>query len=274
MGKNISNTQIIQQQYYGYCNTPNLWFDNTVFGLNQFDDPYHPDTQFTNYIALPQRLGKRVEHFVFQDLQQHPNIKLLATNLQIQKNKHTIGELDALLHVFNKPIHLEIIYKFYLYDPHVGSTALDYWIGPNRRDALVKKLDKLKNQQLPLLHKPETLSYLNDLSLHAQDIEQQVLFKAQLFMPFHAKITDIEPLNQDCIQGFYYKFNELPSLHNCQFYIPPKLDWLSQAQYNVTWLEYKTLTKSLKAFLSNKQSPLVWIKRPDNTLERCFMVWW
>jgi len=54
----------------------------------------------------------------------------------------------------NKPIHLEIIYKFYLYDPSIGLTQLDHWIGPNRRDSLVKKLTKLKQKQLPLLYHP------------------------------------------------------------------------------------------------------------------------
>lgn len=274
MVNKISNTQIIKQQYYGYCKTPNLWFADTVLGLNQFKEenvstPLHIDAQ-----NLPKRLGKRVEHFVFHNLKQNPNVTLLAENLQIQHNNQTIGELDALIVNKLQAIHLEIIYKFYLYDPSVGTTALDHWVGPNRKDALIKKLDKIQHKQLPLLYKPETRSYLNRLDLNIHDIEQQVLFKAQLFMPFHAKATAIAPINKNCIRGCYYTLEQLPSLHNCKFYIPPKLDWLIQVHDNVEWLDYSSITKTLQVFLAQKQAPLVWIKHPDNNLESCFVVWW
>lgn len=274
MGFNNSNTEIIEQHYQGFCSTPNLWFADTVLGLNQFENENDSNALQIDAQNLPKRLGKRVEHFVFNNLKQNPNITVLAENLQIQHYNQTIGELDALIVKKQQAIHLEIVYKFYLYDPLVGTTALDRWIGPNRNDSLVKKLNKLKNNQLPLLFRPETRQYLQELGLRLSEIEQQVLFKAQLFLPLGTKTPDIHCLNINCIAGSYINFQALPSLSNCKFYLPPKLDWLVQTNQDVNWLSYKNILELLHNFLTNKQSPLVWIKHPDNTLERCFIVWW
>jgi len=55
-----------------------------------------------------------------------------------------------------KPIHLEIQFKFYLYDAALGTTEIDHCIGPMRKDSLNEKLSKLKEKQLPLLYANET----------------------------------------------------------------------------------------------------------------------
>ena len=65
-------------------------------------------------------------------------------NYQIQNKKTTVGELDFILQKNHSPIHLEVIYKFYLYDDTFGNSEIEHWIGPNRNDNLVKKLTKLK----------------------------------------------------------------------------------------------------------------------------------
>ena len=62
--------------------------------------------------------------------------------VKIIVDKITIGEIDCLIEYLNKYIHLEIVYKFYLYDEHINTGELDHWIGPNRKDSLVFKLNK------------------------------------------------------------------------------------------------------------------------------------
>jgi len=62
-----------------------------------------------------------------------------------------VGELDCLILRDKKPIHLEVIYKFYLYDASVGDTEIAHFIGPNRKDSLIEKLTKLQEKQLPIL---------------------------------------------------------------------------------------------------------------------------
>ena len=58
----------------------------------------------------------------------------------------------------NQLIHLEVSYKFYLYDENLGKLESEKWIGPNKRDSLVQKTAKLKSKQLPILFHKETIT--------------------------------------------------------------------------------------------------------------------
>lgn len=274
MNLSESDKETIQLQYLGYSNTPNLWFGKTVYGLNQFESKIITNTPFTVVDKLPERLGKRVEYFVCHDLEQQPDIKILAHNLQIQRNNQTIGELDTILLVNNHPVHVEIVYKFYLYDDTVGVTHLEHWIGPNRKDSLVQKLNKLNNRQLPLLFKPETEAYLTGLDLDIQQITQYVVFKAQVFVPQDRLKSHFEDINPNCIMGYYIKQDALPAFQNCMFYIPSKINWLITIQPDVAWLSYNPFLEAVFVFLDRKQAPLIWIKHPNGIMERCFVVWW
>ena len=265
----------ILKQYQGFVATPNLWDSDTLlYGIEQFTCKPLPRSKSIDTSNLPSRLGKRVEHFVCHDLKQHPALSLIAHNLQIQQHKQTIGEIDVLLVAAGKPIHLEIVYKFYLYDSTVGTTELAHWIGPNRKDSLIQKLDKLKDKQFPLLYHSETAKYLETYGLHADTMQQKVLFKAQLFVPVDLENKTFSTINPDCIAGYYYKKDQLTSLQTCQFYLPSKLNWLVAAHQDITWLSYKTFVLQIEALLDSNLAPLIWIKHPSGTLERSFLVWW
>jgi hypothetical protein len=264
----------IQLQYQGYLNTPNLWFGNAVYNLQQLEYPQINSASFQEALPKGIRLGKRVEQFVFHELKQLPQVSILSENLQIQKEKQTLGEIDMLLFMDNKPIHLEIIYKFYVYDETVGTTQLDHWIGPNRKDSLVEKLNKLKNKQLPLLYCPETLPYLQNHKLDVNNMTQQVLFKAQLFLPYKTKTPSLDGINTACIMGFYLKQEHLPEFTNCKFYIPNKANWLVKAHAQVTWLTYDAFVSQINPIIEKQTAPLVWIKHPNGQIDTSFMVWW
>ena len=129
-----NNTKL---QYNGLLKTPYLWLSSAVFGLKQFQ---FENQQFslqdsTNFKEI--RLGKRVEEFLSFQFKHSNDIDIISENLQIKNEKITIGELDFLLKNKSKHIHLEVVYKFYLYDSNINSNnSLDYWIGPNRKDTL------------------------------------------------------------------------------------------------------------------------------------------
>ena len=133
---------MIQKRYEGFLETPCLWKTNVVSNLIQFEINSESD-KIDISIDENLRLGKYVERLVSFELSQQENISILAENVQIQKDKRTLGELDCLLLKNNKPIHLEIIYKFYVYDESVGNNETDHFIGPNRKDSLIEKLTKL-----------------------------------------------------------------------------------------------------------------------------------
>lgn len=264
----------IYKQYIGYYNTQLLWNNQVLLGLSQFN---YPEISSENPPEIPlkkYRLGHLVEQFVFHDLKQLTSLKILATNCQIKSNKRTIGELDCLVLDENSPIHLEIIYKFYLYDESVGYSELEHWIGPNRKDSFIEKITKLKQKQFPLLHHPETQELLKELGLNILDIEQQVLFKAQLFVPYKLLNSPLRLINNDCVVGYYINYKQLETLSTCEFYIPQKLDWLTAPHSKVDWLNYEEAKLLIMEYINQHKSPLCWITSPNHHIQKIFVVWW
>ncbi len=218
-------TNKLQKRYKGFIQTPFLWHGNSIENLQQFEI-FSKTVKIDISIDENQRLGKYVERLVAFELAQHKHLSILVENLQIQKNKITLGELDCLLLKEGTPIHLEIIYKFYLYDDSVGTTEIEHFIGPNRKDSLIEKLNKLKHKQLPLLYSKACQPYLDTLNIQKKDVCQYVYFKAQLFLPFLNQNMQLNLLNNDCVTGFYITKNEIKEFKDCKFYIPNKKDWL------------------------------------------------
>ena len=152
-------TKQIQQHFDGFLQTPCLWKNNAVFDLQQFE--IEPKSSAINIeIDKKLRLGKYIERFVSFQVSEDKNCKIISENIQIQQDKITLGELDCILLKEMKPIHLEVVYKFYLYDDTLGETEIDHFIGPNRKDSLFEKLTKLKEKQLPLLYSKQCKTYL------------------------------------------------------------------------------------------------------------------
>lgn len=264
----------LQLQYEGFLKTPFLWHGKGVFDLLQFDDSNSKELSFNSLITQKLRLGKLVERFVSFHLQQSSFIKVLTENLQIQEEKRTVGELDCILLKNDKPIHLEIIYKFYLYDSSVGKTEIEHWIGPNRRDSLIQKITKLKEKQLPLLYSQQCSTYLQELELDSKEIEQQVYFKAQLFVHLNNYKNEFPSINNKCITGFYIYANELEQFNDSKFHIPNKHNWLVEPYTNSNWLSYQSFITKLKIYLDEKKAPLCWLKKPNGELFKFFIVWW
>ena len=260
-------------QYLGFLNTPNLWDKDAVYNFNQFDIPSKA-TPLNISVPKDLRLGKLVERFVSHQLRQDKSITILAENIQIQEKKHTLGELDCLFKHNNEYIHLEIIYKFYLYDNTMGNNELSHWIGPNRRDSLLHKLSKLREKQFPLLYLENTKSLLSSLHIESTSIKQHTCFKAQLFIPFGKKSPDLKVLNPACIKGFYIQQEQLIQFANCKFYIPQKINWLNEVQTHINWKKYTDFVQEALPLITNKKSPLCWIKFPNGEIQKCFIVWW
>lgn len=261
----------IQKQYEGFLVTPNLWKGNTIVGLQQFE--LHHRSYKINIRKPELRLGKRVEQFVAYQLEQE-GIKILTSNIQIKRNKETIGEIDFIIQPKETPIHLEVCYKYYLFDPEIEGTEIEKWIGPNRRDSFSLKLKKLKEKQFPLLKHPITQKQLEKLNIATEKIEQRVLFKAQLYIPANSDFKNSLPIDESNIQGYYYRISELNQFAGCKFFIPKKTDWLMQPYAHLEWLNFETFKTTVSEYLNKKNAPLCWLKKPSGTLEKIFVVWW
>ena len=272
----------IKKQLLGYLHTPPLW-RGELLGLKQFEagETEHrglPDPKeaipslATNFV-----LGKRMESFFQLLIQSSDRYRLLANNIQISREKITLGEMDFLLkdtHT-NQNIHLELVYKFYVYDPSFSSEEAR-WIGPNRRDSFLQKMDKLKQKQFPLLYQPETREYLKTLKLTPEDHIQQTYFKAKLFLPKALNKHNITYLNQECIAGYYLSFNEFDSTNyrDFKYYAPPKQDWPIAPKFGTDWVSFSEIKEEIKTSFKKKKSPLIWMKRPNMAFEAFFVVWW
>ena len=139
---------------------------------------------------------------------------------------------------------------------------------------MVEKLDKLQQKQLPLLYSKECLEYLQSIDLNAKDIEQQVYFKAQLFVPFRMNTAIESSINKDCIVGYYFKPHELVQFKDAKFYIPTKKDWLMIPHTNVGWMAYEKYLEESKNYLNRQFSPMCWMKTTTGELKKFFLIWW
>lgn len=261
-------------QFLGFYNTPTLFLDKTLTGFPNLKLPKIAIAPVNLPDISKLRLGKAVERFLSFELKHHQDIQIIVENIQIQHNKRTLGELDCILKQNDTLIHLEIVYKFYLYDPSVGTSTLEHWIGPNRKDSLVEKLYKLKVKQFPLLYKKETQQQLKSYQLDINRVKQHLCFKAQLFVPLHLKQHSFSKINPDCIMGFYIHLEALQQFKDCKFFMPSKINWLQEVQMQTDWKLFETFYKTLQPLIDNKTAPLCWIKYPNGETEKCFVVWW
>ena len=266
-------TPQLKRRFDGFRNTPFLW-EVLLEGLrmhttDELSITDYPKIDSTSHI----RLGKLIEQFVLFELEQDESTILLTSNVQVFRDKVTIGELDCLIKHLAVNIHLEIVYKFYLYDPSI-SIELNRWVGPNRNDSLVLKLNKLKKKQLPLLFHPETAKLLNELNLNSAEFKQKVCFKAQLFVPFESLKSSFQLVNNDCIKGFYIRYKDLNLFINHIYYVPSKLDWLVDPHPDVAWVSAEAFKSEISEFLAVHKSPLCWMKSAEGKIQKFFVVWW
>jgi len=273
----------LELQFQGFLATPPLWFKNDLFDLPQFEFPPVPilseetiksesPSLLTNFV-----LGKRAESFFELVLNHSDRYLVIASNIQIKQKKITLGEIDFLVEDLtkNRQVHIELVSKFYVYDPSFEK-ELERWIGPNRKDTLLQKTEKLKLKQFPLLYKAATAPYLSELNLKPEKLQQEVCFKANLFIPKNLKNKEFELINKECISGFWVHSEEFTETDygRFQFLAPRKQDWSIDPKHGENWVSYSEIKENITELIPQKKSPLIWIKKNRQQFERLFVVWW
>lgn len=270
----------LQEQFTGFIRTPQLWTKNGIFEYDLFEFPQEIPADIASEAIEPPStgvLGKRMEQFFKLYVERFSEEEVLAHNEQIFQEKQTVGELDFLLkHRRTGSItHVELVYKFYLYDPEITSEELR-WIGPNRKDKLAKKLERLRQQQFPLLHHTSTEKLLERLGLSSTTIFQKLCFKASLFVPLEMESQKFRSINPAAIQGFWIRSAEFTTARfgDALFYSPQKQDWPILPGENVSWVSFSAIREEIEVMLQKKRSPLVWMKTTGGNFQRFFVVWW
>ncbi len=272
----------LKHQYLGFLSNNSISNSDAFFGLTSFNfkelSKKTPQPDIVDVIINDNEvLGKRVESFFEYCIRFSQNYEIIAKNIQVFKEKITIGELDFLIKDLpnHKIIHIELVFKFYVYDPNILN-EINRWIGPNRKDSLLEKIDKLKNKQLPLLFRNETRSVLDNLNLDIDKIDQQVCYLANLFIPYSLKGKKIQHVNNDCVVGYWIHFHEFISKKYASFLfcIPKKKNWIVHPEHNEVWHSFDVIYEQIQALYLQKKSPLLWVNNGENSYERIFIVWW
>ncbi len=101
--------------------------------------------------GAPKRLGRRFESLLTELFEHTEQCKLLKHGLIVRDQKQTLGELDYLIQLHSKVLHLEVAVKFYA---GIGSPSdrsrQQAWIGPSCQDRLDIKINHLLDHQLQL----------------------------------------------------------------------------------------------------------------------------
>jgi len=241
-----------------------------TFNLSELNLPSDIDFELPTNL----RLGHLVEKVVSELIKLSTNYRLLYENIQLVENNKTIGEIDFILkdENTNRLIHLELAYKFYLFDPNISSKPINNWIGPNRNDSLKEKLEKVKSKQFPLLYHPVAVSKFNDLTL--EKITQALCLLVSLFIPYDYK-TNLDPAYEKAIKGYYLNVDEFISLDHTDktYYFPTKSEWGIDPSENETWDNFKNIEAKMMTSINQKKALLCWQNDKD-AYASFFIVWW
>lgn len=127
--------------------------------------------------------------------------RLLGRNIQVSENNVTVGELDMLLEdTHGNLVHLECAVKFYLaHRPVLGDWR--NWVGPNGRDRLDIKLQRLLNHQLTLPGHPAAQELLIAQGIDAKNIASRYFLRGMFFS--HPDSAQSLPANSNpgCLTG-------------------------------------------------------------------------
>jgi len=220
------------------------------------------------------RLGQLAEKIVSGLIKSSTNYKVLFENVQVIEDKKTIGEIDFIIEDINTKqlIHMELAYKFYLFDPTISSEPINNWIGPNRNDSLKEKLEKLKRKQFPLLYHNSAKSKFNRIEI--DQASQALCFLVSLFIPYEYKVS-FSPNYEKAIKGYYINFERFISSDNSAktYYLPSKKEWGMDPSENEDWIDFSGVEQHITASIKEKQAPLCWQKYRDS-YSAFFIVWW
>lgn len=139
------------------------------------------------------RLGLYFETLWHFYLQHSEHTELLAHNVPVRSDTATLGEFDCLYYCKRRQraVHLELAVKFYLcrQDDLTTGAELQDWLGPNSRDRLARKLERMLHHQIALGEYEAAQRVLFELGIHRP--LREVFISGQLF--YHWRATPTAP---------------------------------------------------------------------------------
>jgi hypothetical protein len=227
-------------------------------------------------------LGKYFEALIKYWLMKFSNFKVIRTNVQIFKNKRTIGELDFLIKdKVGGVIHLETAGKYYI--SAKGTKEWRNFYGPNPADNLSTKIEKMLNEQIKLSSEPSAKSILKSLGINTQ-VRHLIIFKGFFYYPWNEEgdFTPAYGASKNHLYGYWIKVNEAEQLLSGKDYrwtVLQRREWISRRFFIPPEKTYTTeqLVELLSNYFLKNNYPLLIAKTEANgnyfiEIERIFVI--
>ncbi|MDB5804487.1 MAG: hypothetical protein JWN73_1809 [Betaproteobacteria bacterium] len=174
------------------------------------------------------RLGLHAESLLAFWLRQRPGVELLARNLAVREQKRTLGEFDF---IFREPdagasVHWELAVKFYLQQAEIEGLA--GYVGPNEKDTLAAKTQRVFGRQLGLGETQAGRMALAEIGAPAA--RAQAFIKGWLFYPRGERAALVAGVNPRHARGWWLR--AMPGWEGAlgpdrRYAILPRLAWLA-----------------------------------------------
>lgn len=186
------------------------------------------------------RLGIYFEALWRFFIETDPQLELKAANVPIAAAGKTLGEFDLI--IFDRDrgnhLHIELASKYYLKANtpfQMTGGPLSGWLGPNTRDRLDLKVDRLLRHQVRLSERPEAAGILRELEI--RKLEKAVVLKGCLFYP-QAEASEVftpaAELNPEHPHGRWLHHTDIHAVIDCDDYwhLLERPRWLSPALFS------------------------------------------
>ncbi len=207
-------------------------------------------------------VGDYFENLIAFWLSKRADIEHILQRKVVMEDNRTIGEFDFLFHHrrLKQSYHWEVAVKFYLY---FESEKDVIFYGPNSRDQLSIKSEKMLNQQIMLSKKSAAKKIINH---YPTALLPQIVLKGYLFYPTQLWQTSIPKLpdyiSRNHLKGWWTYANNpnIPQHHtDSNWLILNKPFWLAieaRTGINNAVLTYDDLQDRIKEHFQCSQKPL------------------
>ncbi|HEY9119964.1 MAG TPA: DUF1853 family protein [Marinobacter sp.] len=160
------------------------------------------------------RLGQYFERLYQCLLEDLLGWEILLKNQPVRHNGITLGELDFVVRnpADNAVEHHEIAVKFYLGHQRAEQKT-PLWYGPNSRDRLDIKTQRLTEHQSQMTHRPETRHLLESLGIETP-VRPRVFMPGYLFYPLTETLLTPPEVPPDHLRGEWLYFDDLKGVTN------------------------------------------------------------
>ncbi|WP_417565591.1 DUF1853 family protein [Marinobacter sp.] len=173
----------------------------------------------------PKRLGFYFERLYRVLLEDLLGWTILLQNRQIQSNGRTIGELDFVVHNLtdDRIEHHEIAIKYYLGVPEPHGKTL--WYGPNAKDRLDLKTDRMLRQQSQRTHLPEARTLMGEANITGP-VTPRIFIPGYLFYPRDQEVSVPDYVPASHLRGRWRYLSQLKSSDIAGWVVLNKPHWI------------------------------------------------